>query len=220
MRTREHESHAPRGHMRLGTDACIPGSEHRRGTPVLACSDIPDGNQTTTTPSVEVRRPAPTWFRICVPPRDLARILEGAPLEDSLLGPSADVVVTLHEPTYVFEVATYQYDRRRLGARPAQHCLQPFSSVSVTLVYNHQGEKGKGKNGTKHKGNSHESFVKPLTRQGKQRERAEPCPSPLCPKARVFAIAVEFVICPSVQRPSVSAPLTSARSYHRLSDIV
>ena len=66
--------------------------------------------------------------------RDLVRIREGAPLEASLLGPSADVVVTLHEPTYVFEVATYRYDRRRLGARPTQLCLQPFLSVSVTLV--------------------------------------------------------------------------------------
>ena len=66
--------------------------------------------------------------------RDLVRIREGAPLEASLLGPSADAVVTLHEPTYVLEVATYRYDRRRLGARQAKHCLQPFSSVSVTLV--------------------------------------------------------------------------------------
>ena len=65
--------------------------------------------------------------------RDLVRIREGAPLEASLLGPSADVVVTLHEPSYVLEVATYRYDRRRIGARQAKHCLQPYSSVSVTL---------------------------------------------------------------------------------------
>ena len=68
--------------------------------------------------------------------RDLVRIRKGAALETSLLGPSADVVVTLHEPTYVLEVATYWYDTRRLGARQAKHCLQPYSSVSVTLVEN------------------------------------------------------------------------------------
>ena len=57
MMTMVHESHLPRGHMHSGTDVCIPESEHRRGTAVLACSDKRGGNRTTTTPSVEVRRP-------------------------------------------------------------------------------------------------------------------------------------------------------------------
>ena len=88
-------------------------------------------------PIVLRQRGSESAYRLAAPMyRDLVRIREGAPLEASLLGPSADVVVTRHEPTYVLEVATCRYDRRRLGARQAKHCVQPFSSVSVTLVKN------------------------------------------------------------------------------------
>ena len=184
----------PHGHMHPGTDACIPGSEHRRGTPVLACSDIPDGNQTTTTPSVEVRRPAPTWFRICVPPQS-AHVPR---LEGSLHGPSADVVVTLHEPTYVLEVATYGYDRRRLGARQAKHCLQPYSSVSVTLVKNtrEKENKTKGLNTKATRTRRPSSHFRPVRKATSERSHRH---LPFARRPGVFASAVESVICPSVE---------------------
>ena len=111
--------------------------------------------------------------------RDLVRIREGAPLEASLLGPSADVVVTLHEPTYVLAVATYRHDRRRLGARQPKHCLQPYSSVSVTLVKNTR-EKRK----TRQRDSTQRQLVRDVrqatfARQGKQRASGAMAISPL-----------------------------------------